>query len=350
MFDENFDNSNEMTSNNEVDFNVLETSTHGKVITTEFLPPDSSDTEDEIITDEEYDPERYGTSKSKKVNKVVRGRHACGLRRRGANRRGGVCGRGVQRKASSEDVWDAEIPNQENTNSAIPFLERTGLSRQAGNTDTIRGHFLLFFTEEILNKIISESNRYSEDELELTYDELLAFIGVVIAMGIIQLPEMSDYWSTSPITQVPWFSTIFTGKRFFTILANLHLVDNIVEGADQANKLYILGNIMETCNQSFQQHYLPSQNLAIDEQMIGTRCRIGFIQYMPKNLKRFGIKLWVLCESLTGYVLKFIVYTGKTDEVVLNCLAYTGLKLVEDLEKRNTFTCGTVRKNHTKRC
>ena len=79
---------------------------------------------------------------------------------------------------------------------------------------------------------------------------------------------------------------------------------------------------METCNQSFQQHYLPSQNLVIDKQMIGTRCRIGFIQYMPKNPKKFGIKLWVLCESLTGYVLEFVMYTGKTDDVVLNSLAY----------------------------
>lgn len=38
-----------------------------------------------------------------------------------------------------------------------------------------------------------------------------------------------------------------------------------------------------------------------------------FIQYLPKNRKKFGIKLWVLCESLTGYCLKFQIYAGKAD-------------------------------------
>ena len=34
---------------------------------------------------------------------------------------------------------------------------------------------------------------------------------------------------------------------------------------------------------------------------------------MPKKPARFGIKLWVLCEALSGYCLKFQIYTGKVD-------------------------------------
>ena len=337
----------------------------------------NSSTEDELDNEEDYDPERQGTSsrRSNVNNKHrvrTRGgvilRHAGGIRRRGTtSNRGRGRGRAPTAKKPAEDVWEVEIENQDNLNSSIPFLENTGLSRQAATTDSILGHFLLFFSDDILNQIIIESNRYSGGTLELTRNELLAFIGVCIAMGIIQLPAMSDYWSTSPITQVPWFSTIFTRKRFFMILANLHLVDSNV-AIDEANKLRKLGNLMETCNQSFNQHYMPTQNLSIDEQMIGTRCRISFIQYMPKKPKKFGIKLWVLCEAMTGYVLKLEVYTGKSDEVVVNTLAhrvvfgllenyldrnhhlyidnfYTSLKLVEDLVERNTFTCGTIRKD-----
>ena len=208
-----------------------------------------------------------------------------------------------------------------------------------------------------MNQII-ESNRYSGGTLDLTHNELLAFIGVFIAMGIIQLPAMSDYWSTSPITQVPWFSTIFIHKRFFLILANLDLVDSNA-AIDEGNKLC---NLMKTCNRSFIHSF-------IDERMIGTRSRISFIQYMPKKPKKFGTKLWVLCEAMTGYVLKFEVYTGKSNEAVVNTLAhrvvfgllenyldrnhhlyidnfYTSLKLIEDLEKRNMFTCDTIRKDH----
>ena len=59
--------------------------------------------------------------------------------------------------------------------------------------------------------------------------------------------------------------------------------------------------------------YVPSQQLNIDEQMIGTKRRISFLQYMPKTPKRFGVTLRVLAEALSGYCLHFQVYTGRTD-------------------------------------
>ena len=59
--------------------------------------------------------------------------------------------------------------------------------------------------------------------------------------------------------------------------------------------------------------YIPDQNLSIDEQIIDTKCRISFIQYMPKKPKKFGIKIWAICEVGSGYVLGFQIYTGKTN-------------------------------------
>lgn len=118
---------------------------------------------------------------------------------------------------------------------------------------------------------------------------------------------------------------------------------------------------------TFPKYYVPAQNLSIDEQMIRTKCRVSFIQYMPKKPKKFGLKVWVLCEALTGYTLQFQVYTGKIENVVENLgywvvfdliklylnkgyrvyfdNFYTSVKLVEDLEKQNTFSCGTIRSN-----
>ena len=87
---------------------------------------------------------------------------------------------------------------------------------------------------------------------------------------------------------------------------------------------------------------------------------------MPKKPKKFGIKVWVLCESTTTYCLQFQVYTGKVGNsvetnlgycVVFDLLAdylkkghhvhfdnfYTSVKLVEDLVCQKTFSCGTIR-------
>lgn len=102
--------------------------------------------------------------------------------------------------------------------------------------------------------------------------------------------------------------------------------------------------------------------------MVGTRCRIGFIQYMPKKPVKFGIKLWVLCDASTGYCLQFQIYTGKVENspekglarrVVFDLLQryldknyhvyydnfYSTTKLFQDLEERDTYACGTVRKD-----
>lgn len=62
--------------------------------------------------------------------------------------------------------------------------------------------------------------------------------------------------------------------------------------------------------QFFSQYYQPSRHFSIDEMMIGTICRIAFLQYIPKKLTCFGIKVWVNSEAKTGYVLCFQVYTG----------------------------------------
>ena len=57
-------------------------------------------------------------------------------------------------------------------------------------------------------------------------EELLAFIGENIAMGVTSLPSMEGYWSTNPILIHPWFRTILSRNRFREILHFIHVADN----------------------------------------------------------------------------------------------------------------------------
>ena len=68
--------------------------------------------------------------------------------------------------------------------------------------------------------------------------------------------------------------------------------------------------------------YMPAQDLSVNEQVVGTTCHVSFIQYMPKKPKKFGIKIWALCEAKTGYCCNFQVYTGKVDGAQEHGLAY----------------------------
>ena len=54
--------------------------------------------------------------------------------------------------------------------------------------------------------------------------------------------------------------------------------------------------------------------------MIGTRCRFIFCSIFPNKQSRFGIKVWVLAEAKTGYVLDFDIYTGAEADPVKKAL------------------------------
>lgn len=146
----------------------------------------------------------------------------------------------------------------------------------------------------------------------------------------------------------------------------LHLVDN--EKRTNNDKLYKLGNLHQKLNINFYKAYTPERNLAVDEQMIGTKCRVSFLQYMPAKPKKFGIKLWALCESSSGYCLQFQIYKGKeldtpekglSHRVVMDLAQnyfhanyhiymdnfYTSPDLFVALAAMDTYACGTIRKN-----
>ena len=98
---------------------------------------------------------------------------------------------------------------------------------------------------------------------------------------------------------------------FFTILRFLHIVDSTKQqkkGEPGHDPLFKVRPLIDHLTAVFSQYYQPSRYLSIDEMMIvGTRCHVAFLQYIPKKPTRFGIKVWVNSESKTGYVINFQV-------------------------------------------
>ena len=101
--------------------------------------------------------------------------------------------------------------------------------------------------------------------------------------------------------------------------------------------------------------------------MIKFKGRLSFRQYLPAKPVKWGVKVWVLAESDTGYLSKFQVYTGKegnqekglSHRVVMDLCRnyfgsnirvymdnfYTSPDLLMDLHVRGVMACGTVRAN-----
>ena len=59
--------------------------------------------------------------------------------------------------------------------------------------------------------------------------------------------------------------------------------------------------------------YNPSENLTVDEVTVKFSGKVIFRQYIPKKRKRFGIKIYELCDE-AGYMCAMRVYLGKDSQ------------------------------------
>ncbi|KAK3797152.1 hypothetical protein RRG08_060496 [Elysia crispata] len=86
----------------------------------------------------------------------------------------------------------------------------------------------------------------------------------------------------------------------------LHVNDitrEIPRGQDGFDPWTKVKAVLDKVNESAIHFYLPSQNISIDESMIGMKNRGVYIQFMSsKHHARFGIKKFEVCDS-NGYVL-----------------------------------------------
>ena len=68
--------------------------------------------------------------------------------------------------------------------------------------------------------------------------------------------------------------------------------------------------------------YQPSRNISIDERMVRNKGRYSFRQYIEDKPTKWGMKIWVLAESTTGYTCDYEVYTGRSNVKSVNGLGY----------------------------
>ena len=205
--------------------------------------------------------------------------------------------------------------------------------------------------------------------------EIQAFLALLINMGLVTKNRMCDYWSQQyACDSTPWFATVMSRNRFQLLLKFVHLVDNTripahgQPGYDPTDKFKPL---VEYANRKFKRHYTLHREISIDERLVGCLNRSGIIQYLPnKHHHRFGVKLWMLCDSTSGYTHSFEVYRGRHldhyvrgqgYEVCMRLLQksdalnkahslvvdnfFTDMNLGSDLLVQNTYLTGTVRRN-----
>ena len=236
--------------------------------------------------------------------------------------------------------------------------------------------FRTFFTEEILKRITDQTNIYGKRKKQssnqrktskwkdVSKKEIESFLGLVILIGINDLPNIKLYWSKDMVVHNTFISLIMSRDCFLEIFYNLHLANNSSKPKQESkdySKIYKVKNFTEIMRWNFQKNYNFGRCGTIDESMIKFKGRSSIKQYLPlKPIKR-DYKVWCLCDSITGYLFNYQIYLGKEiplgEHFVFDLISghnfqgkhlyfdnfFTSLRFLENLKLQNIKACGSIR-------
>ena len=241
-------------------------------------------------------------------------------------------------------------------------------------------YFDFFFDDDVWQRMVVETNRYAEQQRAanlpplsaprwdpVTVPVLKAFISLTVSMGILHLPHRHNYWRKTKWVYETRFSQVMSRDRFDCIWRYFHLQDNTVQPAE-SDPLWKLRRYIDHLVKNFKDTYIPNEHVTVDKSMVKFKGRLAFRQYLPSKPTKWGVKVWSLCESSTGYTWNFQVYTGRvagqqehglsypvvmqlTEDLqgsymkVMMDNFYMGVELLEALRVRGLLACGTVRAN-----
>jgi hypothetical protein len=208
---------------------------------------------------------------------------------------------------------------------------------------------------------------------DILYEELLAYIGILIAAGANKASKMSVHqmWCSDPAFATPFYTAAMSRSKFCLISTFLRYddfqsrKDRLQESKD---KLEAIKDVVEQFTEKCHKNYSVHEHITIDDRLAVFRGHCPFRVYMKSKPGRYGIKIWVASDVETSYIRNLQIYTGMQDgkketnqghRVVLDLSKhlqnsgrgitvdnfFTSIPLAQDLLKKKLTLIGTVRAN-----
>ena len=236
--------------------------------------------------------------------------------------------------------------------------------------------FLSFFTDDILNTVVLNTNLYAESKRATTAgrawkniskDELVTWLAITIYIGLYKLSSYVSIWNASREAPTHHISRYMFLVRYEQIKRYLHVCAPDANIVDYCDKLEPLISHVRDASKRF---YTPSSNVSVDEMMIRFSGRSAHTTRMKNKPIPEGFKIFSLCDA--GYTYTFIPTSRITPVKVSKILGltqsacivnhlvmqlpktsnyrvfmdnyFTSVKLFQHLRDHNIGACGTVRK------
>ena len=250
-------------------------------------------------------------------------------------------------------------------------------------------YFRLLFSDEIVDLLVEESNNYYKAQLIEKYgrefrekilstgstssyqylyvtkgigkEDILAFIGIRIYMGLHKYPRNENYWDNSNLYKTG-INTMMPKNYFFLIAKALHFPEKEeednnssesekTENVSNKDPRYKINLYLEKLAKNFRKYYTLGENITIDESLVQFKGRNSMKFYIPMKPHKYGFKIHLLCDADTHYLYNLLFDPGRVgkdfiyQEDTSSLAESVVLKLLSvitdnDKKKRNLFCDG----------
>jgi hypothetical protein len=175
------------------------------------------------------------------------------------------------------------------------------------------------FTDPFLHKIVSYTNDYGNENyhrwVDIDVSDLKDFLAIIFIAGVQKRKDNTQHWwSNDPYFEFPLAKKIMSGKKFHMMLRYLHVCDLHHQpsiASPTYSPLYKVQEFMDYLTHRAKMAFEAGPSLSLDETLVRTFGRIKFKVRIISKAARYGIKIYVLADAETSYVLQVLVYTGQ---------------------------------------
>ena len=237
--------------------------------------------------------------------------------------------------------------------------------------------FKLFFSNKMIDQIvlytnIYGSNKYPRSWINCDVLEIEALLGLILFLGIKKMSMLSTIEVWDSVDGINLTRACMSRNRFSLLLSCMRFDNKATRSARRAKDIFApFRQMWDTFMVNLRGHYIPSECVTVDEQLVPFRGRCNFIQYLPSKPDRYGIKIFWVVDTLNYFPIYGIPYLGRPlgqdrqvnlgRNTVLELVEksnmvhsgrnvttdnfFTDLVLAETLLKKGLTLVGTVRKN-----
>lgn len=232
--------------------------------------------------------------------------------------------------------------------------------------------FQLIIDKSITDTIVNSTNREAEnnnDSFRISYESFYLFIAVLLCRGVFcSGVAVRDLWSR--LYGIPIISELMSKSIFCKIMKFIRFDDKKTRSSRKSNdKFCLIREIWDRFIENSQMCYIPGQFVTIDEQLLPSKSKCPFIQFIASKPDKFGIKFWFIVDVDSKYLVNGFPYLGKESDKEAGVLQgefavkkliqpyenfghcvctdnfFTSLTLAIELLKKKTNLIGTIKRN-----